>query len=44
VLDAARGNRTALMRQDEQIAEEHDNELAARRAEVDTAIASAGEG
>jgi hypothetical protein len=44
VLDAARGNLTALMRHDEQIAEEHDNELAARRAEVDAATASVGEG
>jgi len=32
------------MRRDEQIAEEYDQELAVRRAEVDVAIASAGEG
>jgi hypothetical protein len=39
VLDAAKGDLTALMRQDEQIAEEYDRELAARRAEVAAAIA-----
>ena len=39
VLDAAKGDLTALMRQDEEIAEEYDRELAARRAEVDAAIA-----
>jgi hypothetical protein len=40
VLDAARGDLTALMRQDEQIAEEYDQELAARQAQVDAAIAA----
>ncbi len=44
VLDAARGDLTTLMRRDEQIAEEYDQELTARQAEVDAAIASAGEG
>ena len=39
-LDAARGDLTALMRQDEQIAEEYDQELAARQAQVDAAIAA----
>lgn len=43
VLDAAKGDLTALMRQDEEIAEEYDRELAARRAEVHTAIASGAE-
>ena len=43
VLDAARYDLTALMRQDEQIAEDHDKEFAARRAEVNVAIASAGQ-
>jgi hypothetical protein len=38
VLDAAKGDLTALMRQDEEIAEEYDRELAARRAEVEGAI------
>ena len=38
VLDAAKGDLTALMRQDEEIAEEYDRELAARQAEVDGAI------
>jgi hypothetical protein len=39
VLDAAKGDLTALMRQDEEIAEEYDRELASRQAEVDSAIA-----
>jgi len=44
VLDAAKTDLEALMRDDEQIAEETDRrkyeaELAARRAEVDTAVA-----
>jgi hypothetical protein len=43
VLDAAKGDLTALMRQDEEIAEEYDRELAARHAEVETAIAVGGE-
>ncbi|HEY7487729.1 MAG TPA: ferritin-like domain-containing protein [Streptosporangiaceae bacterium] len=38
VLDAAKGDLTALMRQDEEIAEEYDKELAARQAEVENAI------
>jgi len=38
VLDAAKGDLTALMRQDEEIAEEYDRELAARRSEVENAI------
>ena len=42
VLDAAQGDLTALMRQDERIAEEYDKELAARRAEVNAAIAAGG--
>jgi hypothetical protein len=44
VLDAAGGDLAALMRRDEQVAEDYDRGLAARRAEVDAAIASAGEG
>ena len=43
VLDAAKGDLTALMRQDEEVAEEYDKELAARRAEVDNAITLGGE-
>ncbi len=43
VLDAAKGDLTALMRQDEQIAEEYDKELAARHAEVDAAISEGAE-
>ncbi|HEU5155964.1 MAG TPA: ferritin-like domain-containing protein [Streptosporangiaceae bacterium] len=43
VLDAAKGDLTALMRQDEEIAEEYDRELAARRAEVKDAISLGGE-
>ncbi len=39
VLDAAKGDLTALMGQDEEIAEEFDRDLAARHAEVDAAIA-----
>jgi len=39
VLDAAKGDLTVLMRQDEKIAEDYDKDLAARRAEVDAAIA-----
>jgi hypothetical protein len=39
VLDAAKGDLTALMRQDEEIAADYDKEVAARRAEVDAAIA-----
>jgi hypothetical protein len=38
VLDAAKGDLTILMRQDEEIAEEYDRELAARRNEVAEAI------
>lgn len=38
VLEAAKGDLTALMRQDEEIAEEYDRELAARRTEVADAI------
>jgi len=44
VLDAAKGDLSALMRQDEEIAEQYDRELAARRAEVDAAIAQGGDG
>jgi hypothetical protein len=38
VLDAAKGDLSALMRQDEEIAEEYDREVAARKAEVAGAI------
>ena len=38
VLDAAKGDLTTLMRQDEEIAEEYDRELAARKSEVADAI------
>jgi hypothetical protein len=38
VLDAAKGDLTILMRQDEEIAEEYDRELAARKSEVAGAI------
>jgi hypothetical protein len=38
VIDAAKGDLTTLMRQDEEIAEEYDRELAARRGEVANAI------
>jgi hypothetical protein len=38
VLDAAKGDLTTLMRQDEEIAEEYDRELAARKSEVAGAI------
>jgi hypothetical protein len=38
VLDNAKADLTALMRRDEEIAEEYDRELAARRAEVQGAI------
>lgn len=41
ILDAAKSDLTALMRRDEQIAEEYDQEVAARKAEVDAAIAAA---
>jgi hypothetical protein len=41
VLDAAKGDLTALMRQDEQIAEDYDAEVAARRAEIAAAISAA---
>jgi P-aminobenzoate N-oxygenase AurF len=44
VLDAASGDLTALMRQDEQIAEEYERDLATRRAEVDAAITGGAEG
>jgi hypothetical protein len=43
VLDAAKGDLTALMRQDEEIAEEYDRELVARKAEVDGAVALAAD-
>jgi hypothetical protein len=38
VLDNAKADLTALMRQDEEIAEEYDKELAARKSEVEDAI------
>jgi hypothetical protein len=38
VIDAAKGDLTTLMRQDEEIAEEYDRELAARKGEVANAI------
>ena len=43
VLDAAKGDLTVLMRQDEEIAEEYDRELAARESEVADAITLGGE-
>ncbi|MGE5290165.1 MAG: ferritin-like domain-containing protein [Micromonosporaceae bacterium] len=43
VLDAAKGDLTALMSQDEEIAEQYDRDLAARKAEVDAAISSGAE-
>ena len=44
VLGAAGGDLTALMRQDEQVAAEYDQEFTARRAQVDAAIAAGAEG
>jgi hypothetical protein len=43
VLDAAKGDLTTLMRQDEEIAEEYDRELAARKSEVAAAIGLSAE-
>jgi hypothetical protein len=43
VLDAAKGDLTTLMRQDEEIAEEYDRELAARKSEVAAAIGQGAE-
>jgi hypothetical protein len=48
VLDNAKADLTALMEQDEQIAEQYDRdreaaEVAARKAEVDEAVALGGE-
>jgi hypothetical protein len=40
VLDAAKADLSELMRRDEEIAEEYDRELAARKAEVRAAIAN----
>ena len=44
VLGAAGGDLTALMRQDEQIAAEYDQEFTTRRAQVDAAITAGAEG